>query len=103
MRHGEGDLFSKRSICPRNGMVSPGINIGTQHPKTAGTFYDSAVFREDQGKHQEAAFFYRRASAIREQTLGPAHPKTSATRERLRAVLHALSKTEAAQQLDNHG
>ena len=47
-----------------------------------------------------AASLYQRAFAIREHVYGPQHPKTTETRERLRAVLVALGKTEEAARLD---
>lgn len=58
---------------------------------TAETLHDLASFREKQGNDQEALVLYQRAFAICEQALGPEHPKTSATRERLTALRQVVS------------
>jgi hypothetical protein len=65
--------------------------LGPEHPDTAETLHDFAAFQEMQGNHQEALSLYQRALAIREQTLGPEHPKTRATHQRLTALKQSVS------------
>ena len=51
-----------------------------QHPETAQTLHDLAMFRQQQAKFDKACSLAERALAIRSQALGDTHPQTIATR-----------------------
>ncbi|GHO49702.1 tetratricopeptide repeat protein [Ktedonospora formicarum] len=56
---------------------------GPEHAKTASVLHDFAILQQAQGKTAEAEALYQRALTIREHILGPDHPLTINTRERL--------------------
>jgi hypothetical protein len=58
--------------------------------------HDLARLREAQGHREEARSGYERALAAREQALGPQHPKTVETRQRLSALLHTAEGHDEA-------
>ena len=60
--------------------------------------HDLAGLREAQGNSEEARTCYAQALTIRDQMLGPSHPKTIETRTRLIALLHAMGLHEDAAQ-----
>jgi tetratricopeptide (TPR) repeat protein/transcriptional regulator with XRE-family HTH domain len=70
--------------------------LGSEHPEVAETLQGLARLRQMQRHDAEACSLYQRALVIREQTMGIHHPKTCETRERLRAALNALGKTQEA-------
>ena len=61
--------------------------LGPEHLETARVLHNFAGFQQAQGRTPEAAVLYQRALTIRETVLGPSHPLTLNTRERLDAVL----------------
>ncbi len=69
-------------------------SLGSQHPKVAEALYDLARLRQLQQQDAEALSLYQQALALREQAMGAHHPKTNEARERLRAMLNALGKTQ---------
>lgn len=69
-------------------------SLTQEHPDIAETLYDLAQLRERQQQLTEALSLYQQALSIREQALVSHHPKTTETRQRLCAVLQALSRTE---------
>jgi tetratricopeptide (TPR) repeat protein/transcriptional regulator with XRE-family HTH domain len=75
-------------------------HIQEQHPDADETLEGLAALREAQGNLREAASFYQRSLAIREQVLGTQHPKTVECRKRLCGILHALGKAEEAAALE---
>ena len=70
------------------------------HPDLAETMHDLAQLREAPGNNDESAALYARALAIREQALVEGHAKTTETRTRLTALLHAVGRHEEAAKLE---
>jgi hypothetical protein len=62
--------------------------------------HDLARLREALGNREEARVWYGRALAVYQQVLGVHHPKTTGTRERFIALLHAMGQHEEAAQLE---
>ena len=75
-------------------------HLGPHRPEVAETMYNQARLRELQQQHSEALSLYQQSLTIQELVLGARHPKTIDTRQRLRAVLQALGKTEEAAVLE---
>ena len=62
--------------------------------------YNFALFREAQGKKDEAKPLHVRALAIRERTLGKRNPKTVEVREHLITLLHTMGQHDEAIRLE---
>src|SRR5581483_8150996 len=54
-------------------------HLGQDHPETAETLHDLAIFRQKQGHLNEALSLAERTLKIRSQLLRDVHPKTIAT------------------------
>ncbi|WP_130758769.1 tetratricopeptide repeat protein, partial [Microcystis aeruginosa] len=51
--------------------------LGDNHPDTATSLNNLAVFYQSQGRYSEAEPLYKQALAIRKQQLGDNHPDTA--------------------------
>jgi tetratricopeptide (TPR) repeat protein/transcriptional regulator with XRE-family HTH domain len=67
------------------------------HPDLAETWHEFAIFRQQQGRWDEALSFYRRALAARSHTLGPSHAATLDTHKRLIALFQDLARVRQQQ------
>ncbi len=83
----QADALYQRVLMIRREHLGPG------HSDMADTLHDLARLRELQQQHTEALSLYQQALSMREQALGSHHSKTTATRQRLCAVLQALGRT----------
>ena len=66
--------------------------LHSEHPETAEVMYDLAQLREAQDSNLAARSLYIQVLAIREQTLGRHHPKTTETRKHLITLLRTLDE-----------
>jgi len=72
---------------------------GTENLALAGTLYNLAILRRQQGQFADAETLYRRALAIREREEGPNHPDVAATLNNLAALEAVQGRYDAAQPL----
>ena len=67
--------------------------LGPDHPSTATSLNNLAVFYQDQGKYAEAEPYLQRALTIIEQALGPDHPNTVTVRRNYESLVLRLRGT----------
>jgi tetratricopeptide (TPR) repeat protein len=73
--------------------------LGPEHPETARTLENLAIFYNRQGKYEEALPLYQRSLVIREKVFGLDHPFTKRTRENYTNLLQKMrQKTEGVDQ-----
>src|SRR5207248_5589167 len=64
--------------------------LGSEHPTTAISLYNLAVFHSNRGKNSEARSLFERALRIQENALGQNHPDTVYTRQLLQGRFYIL-------------
>ena len=65
----------RQSRCTSAPCTSTEQALGPDHPDVAYPLNNLAILYKEQGKYAEAEPLYQRALRIREQTLGPDHPR----------------------------
>ena len=66
------------------------ILLGTEHIEVADVNHELAGVYTAQGKYREAEELYKKALAIREETLGEEHPDTASSYYNLADLYHTL-------------
>jgi Tfp pilus assembly protein PilF len=71
-------------------------DMPTDDPRVATTLLHLAILYHIQGKYAQAVPFYQHALMLREQTLGPNHPKVAEVLEPYAALLRAMHPFRSA-------
>ncbi|WP_130757607.1 CHAT domain-containing protein, partial [Microcystis aeruginosa] len=92
-RYNEAEPLYNRSLAIRK------QQLGDNHPDTASSLNNLAVFYQSQGRYSEAEPLYKQALAIRKQQLGDNHPDTATSLNNLAVFYQSQGRYSEAEPL----